>query len=420
MPKKKKQAVLLIHGIGEQRPMDTLRKFVDAVWTTDTAIHHPYAKAGVFSKPDEISGNFELRRLTTTQNKKGVRTDFYEFYWAHLMQGNAVSHVVSWAKDLILRWPWKVPRRLLGVWILLVTLLLSATLLAAQKSLPQGYAFDLPWYLTGAVSFALALLIKPIISNVLGDAARYLHPAPHNIQKRQEIRTKGVALLKKLHDADQYDRIVIVGHSLGSVIAYDILSYAWTLYHEKINRRKAHPTLDEMEAFIAEGQVAPDVFQQKQRSLMKEMNANGLPWLVTDLITLGSPLTHSEILLARDKMDLKSKQTQRELPTCPPKLDDDRFSYPPGHVHRVPHHAAAFGFTRWTNVYFSSVAIVFGDMISGPLRQVFGPGIKDVRTKTTQRLGLMSHTLYWKPSKQKNKVKPHIAALRSALNLLDD
>ena len=32
-----KQAVLLIHGIGEQRPMDTLRGFVDTVWTSDAS-----------------------------------------------------------------------------------------------------------------------------------------------------------------------------------------------------------------------------------------------------------------------------------------------------------------------------------------------------------------------------------------------
>jgi len=35
MLKDKKQAVLLIHGIGEQRPMDTLRGFVETVWTSD-------------------------------------------------------------------------------------------------------------------------------------------------------------------------------------------------------------------------------------------------------------------------------------------------------------------------------------------------------------------------------------------------
>lgn len=31
----KKQAVLLIHGIGDQQPMRTLRSFVKAVWSDD-------------------------------------------------------------------------------------------------------------------------------------------------------------------------------------------------------------------------------------------------------------------------------------------------------------------------------------------------------------------------------------------------
>ena len=31
-----KQAVVVIHGIGEQRPMDTLRGFVEAMIPTDT------------------------------------------------------------------------------------------------------------------------------------------------------------------------------------------------------------------------------------------------------------------------------------------------------------------------------------------------------------------------------------------------
>ena len=76
-----KQAVLLIHGIGEQRPMDNLRDFVTTVWASDNKVHHRFAKPRVFSKPDEISGSFELRRLTTTSDRNGVLTDFYEFYW---------------------------------------------------------------------------------------------------------------------------------------------------------------------------------------------------------------------------------------------------------------------------------------------------------------------------------------------------
>ena len=92
-----RQAVLLIHGIGEQKPMDTLRGFVDAVWKDHTEIHHKFAtqKAGtlVWSKPDSVSDGFELRRLTTPQNRSGIRTDFFEFYWQHLMQDTRFAHL---------------------------------------------------------------------------------------------------------------------------------------------------------------------------------------------------------------------------------------------------------------------------------------------------------------------------------------
>ena len=65
-----KQAVLIIHGIGNQRPMDTLRQFVRTVWSEDTSLHRDHAQAaGMWSKPYPLSQNFELRRLTTAENK---------------------------------------------------------------------------------------------------------------------------------------------------------------------------------------------------------------------------------------------------------------------------------------------------------------------------------------------------------------
>ena len=109
----KKQAVVLIHGIGEQKPMDTLRGFVDAVWTRHSAIHHKYAGSGLWSKPDKVSGGFELRRLTTPQNAAAIRTDFFEFYWAHLMEGTSYGHVFAWARSLLLRRPSTVPKQLM-------------------------------------------------------------------------------------------------------------------------------------------------------------------------------------------------------------------------------------------------------------------------------------------------------------------
>ncbi len=61
-----------------------------------------------------------------------------------------------------------------------------------------------------------------------GDAARYLEPRPENIARRQAIREAGAQLLDALHDKGRYSRIIVYGHSLGSVIAYYMLSHAWT------------------------------------------------------------------------------------------------------------------------------------------------------------------------------------------------
>ena len=89
--RQKKVAVVVIHGMGEQRPMDTLRGFVQAVWLNDPELVDVRTNQ-IYSKPDKITGNFELRRITTRHPKGGGhRVDFFEFYWAHLMTGNTIG-----------------------------------------------------------------------------------------------------------------------------------------------------------------------------------------------------------------------------------------------------------------------------------------------------------------------------------------
>jgi len=91
MSKPNRQAVLLIHGMGEQRPMDTLRRFIRAVWETDDEVKHKFATPETYNKPDTISKSFELRKITTTKNQDERYTDFFEYYWAHRMQGAQTS-----------------------------------------------------------------------------------------------------------------------------------------------------------------------------------------------------------------------------------------------------------------------------------------------------------------------------------------
>ena len=63
-----RQAVVLIHGIGEQRPMATLRAFVEWLLPAHDKHHDYYSKDkhhDYYSKPDQISDSFELQEDQT-------------------------------------------------------------------------------------------------------------------------------------------------------------------------------------------------------------------------------------------------------------------------------------------------------------------------------------------------------------------
>lgn len=424
-----RQAVLLIHGIGEQKPMDTLRGFVDTVWSRDTKIHNRFAGSSVWSKPDTVSASYELRRLTTPKNTAGIRTDFFEFYWAHLMKGTSYGHVLSWARALLVRNPASVPRHLRMAWWLIVLLLVVAAGFAIYALLAfRGADAKLPAWLSATISLVLLPIGGFVVRAIVGDAARYLRPEPTNIQRRHEIRHAGVELLKTLHGRG-YDRIIVVGHSLGSVIGYDILTYAWVDYNDKAYNTGDMRALEALERLAADRRAAAtsEELQAAQRRYFEEMRQHDNAWRVTDFVTLGSPLAHAAILLAKDAADLVTKQVARELPTCPPTIETSkkkglevhRFSFGDDDDHRVPHHAAVFGPTRWTNLYFPCHAIVKGDLIGGKLRAVFGSGIRDRDVRTSQRGGFFSHTLYWTYPRDAEEAPSHITALREALDLAD-
>lgn len=90
--KRHTQAVIVIHGMGEQRPMDTIRGFVDAVLPEPLQGGEKF-----FSRPDVLSELFELRVL---QNRSQPRTHFDEYYWAYKVSGTTFSHINSWLSTL--------------------------------------------------------------------------------------------------------------------------------------------------------------------------------------------------------------------------------------------------------------------------------------------------------------------------------
>ena len=420
-----KQAVVLIHGIGEQRPMDTLRSFVEAV-LPDT---RDSAQRKYRNKPDQMSESFELRCLQAPGDHSSHRpiTDFYEFYWAHHTIDSKYSSVLSWIGGLLLRPFWKVPTGLRSIYgVAYIGLFLVATLLfwgLIDQTGGSPISRIVALYEKKQLYMAIAVLVLQAIGSryilgYLADAARYLTPSPENIGTRNQIRAEGIKLLRTLHESGKYIRIVVVGHSLGSIIGYDILRHLWVDLRESQDPHNTpQPSAKTFDATIEamQNRTKPvtnhdvELFQQKQHKLWREHRGAGIPWLVTDFITLGSPLAHAALLMADGPKEFEQRIFEFEFPTCPPSsvqeshYQKEYVSYDlkqPISV-RIPHHGAMFSSTRWTNLYFPHKWLAFGDLIGGPLAESFGNGIRDIPVRPSKggllRKSLYCHVCYWEP-----------------------
>jgi hypothetical protein len=274
------------------------------------------------------------------------------------------------------------------------------------------------FYFIGLYLFFYASFLQPY----LGDAARYFRNSPANVAVRREIRRQAVSTLQTLHLSGDYDRIIIVAHSLGTVVAYDMLR----AYYSRINEALPDPSLlgehfDAVDRGTVErpaarkmgrqiiGFIATAVADAKQRIV----KGNPLPndenlraWLVTDFVTLGCPLTHALYLMCRGKnedelrADFDRRTREREFPICPPRmLDSDyRLTFVNPNTHkRVFHHGGQFALTRWTNLYFPAVQLLWGDAIGGQVRSLFGENVSDwpVSTNSSSKDSFFAHVLYW-------------------------
>lgn len=464
-----RQAVVLIHGVGNQSPMETLRPFVEAVWTQSPIPPTP-TKHLTWSQRDRKSGDMELWRITTNADANGVRTDFYELYWADMLEDTKLADVVWWLMRLLVRPRSAVPKRaqqretlsvakLVMLGLLVVLLAWGGLLLAALWSLPRSFLCAYLWLVaTALLGLGLWWLRRRIFVQIAGDAARYLTPAPSNIGARKRIRVAGLRLLQALHEDNAYDRIVVAGHSLGTVVGYDILSYYWADINDRIRHDPNNPALRAVEQagdllLKNPSAEALDDFREAQTAYCKEISAHvGGAWKITDFVTMGSPLTHAHVLMVNDRQALmpserhaivarwiqpwwrgfdeafggdtplasmfRARAAQRELPLCPPLTEtDEHFTYPPKANDPslvVPHHAALFAATRWTNIYAPCRHVLWGDVVGGPVAPLFGPGVKDVALADPDGSQRLAHTRYWDEG---SATAPHLVALRDALDL---
>ena len=427
-----RQAVVLIHGIGDQVPMATTRGFVND-------IRPETRKWRVYSEADQADETFELHTFTALPpegaDPRVPQTDFYEGYWAEEAHGTQLAHVWRWARRVFFTGLLTAPRRLRWIYALaagLAVLFVAAVVVLLFTPLGQAISVGTPRIAVQVIAPVLLGVASGWLIKSLGDLARYTDDHPDNVDMRQAIRQRLVGLLGELHDDGRYNRIIVIGHSLGGIVAYDALRLLWAkrtggdtgdfpgqaddhavaqAAARLTSPYEAIPASSDLKMFCAQQYALYEDLRERripiQKAVKGEPRTVDRPsWLVTDLVTLGSPIAYPELLLADGRSgELDALIRERQLPTCPPQEvngSGSGYRYQPaeGSACLRYHHGAMFAAVRWINVF------AHGDFAGGPIsRDTLGAGV--INKELSGGWPIKSHSRYWK-NHESQKIIEHV------------
>ena len=233
----KPTAFVVIHGAGSHRPFETLDKFVRG-FRNVLSIAHPELDSWWRHRLQRR--NDKIAHYVSLAPEGKPRLDFYEYYWdCHVDHDIPLSAVINWlyqvsesAKKFYRNKP-----------------------VSAQIHQQRGSAlfkdgdFKIGGYFVplGQVGGALGLLqrvglaripvlstavalllgrVSRLLAEMMGDVVIYtaVDVRSSHFQVREKVMGGAVEELRWLLAMDDYEQIVLVGHSLGSVIAYDALN----------------------------------------------------------------------------------------------------------------------------------------------------------------------------------------------------
>lgn len=445
------QAVVVVHGMGEQLPLDTLTRFVEVALAPDAA-----GRSTFYSRPESVTGSFESRRFlapATTMSATSYRpqTEFFEYHWSDKMQGNRLDDLWPTFRRMMLCPPGRVPAGLRVVWLLAWGLVLwlgwavgwgplSGVWRDGDGLVENVVAAATSSALVAAVmSYLLSRALPRWLTTSFVDVVRYLDTSPRSYGVRREIRRGLVEMLQALHEPDRrgeqhYDRVVLVAHSLGAYIAYDAISYLWGLTSSRTARGGASElagltAVEDLAAQVDAGSVDAATYQEAQAVLFEGLRATGNPWLITDLVSVGTPMSFAKQLMpGKGALGFEQRKHRHELPTCPPLVEAtgmtrsrrSRYSWRKWGHQQVLHEGAPFAVVRWTNLYYPTPLGFFGDWFGGELAPLFGRGVRDVEVTGNRPWRLvpaLAHSLYFRFPRDSSDGSA-TAEIRTALDLV--
>jgi hypothetical protein len=391
----------------------------------------------------------------------------------------ALAAGAAWTLPLLVAPDRRASAMAWGTGLIAACLLVGLYVLFHGATFGEGYAFSvlpLPWgaplhlaltrplvvSLHGAAASGVLVLAlvaflfvrrldESFLTPVMTDSARMFSNSPDAIPNQNRIRERGLKLLEFLHDQNagrRYDRIVVLAHSLGTVVAYRLLAHYWGKVYTDLpkadlgNLEKAAADLNADEpgalvAWRAAVRARWDALWAAAPPPAPGDKDRRRPWLISDFVTIGSPLTYARLLLeASDRDFVDQIRIYKRHPTSPPQpIDAPGEGASPSMFGEDgwTHHAALFSATVWTNLFFPPYGIGRGDLIGGPIAgdppKGLGRGVLDVNLDKDESVAGFTHGDYWLwPRNAKLAVSPagappiapmHVAAIRDALGLFE-
>lgn len=237
-------ALLVIHGIGEQNPLETLDSFSRGFMQHLAVLEQNITASHRIKEQKGASGAPWTESYVRIQPASGDGLiDIHEYYWAYLTEEKiTIPEVWAWVEQALagtrkfydenreLRRRFEsngtVSYRLNKVMRLLY--LMSIFHPAIKLLIPVLQYFSrlpIPAVFTTAAGFLLNKL-HPVIVGFIGDVAIYTTTDAKSrfYDIRNKILAESLVLVESLLRDDTYDRVIVAGHSLGSVIAFDTLN----------------------------------------------------------------------------------------------------------------------------------------------------------------------------------------------------